>query len=98
MYCEDDGALRGGPMINAPFTRDAKEAPLAYSSVECLILDAARLFHAVDALHEAHYPSFLARSLETGGLFHKHCLGVRQDAVEESGFNVILLLLDVPIE
>jgi hypothetical protein len=96
VYREDDGALRGSPMIYAPLTRDAKESPLAYSSIERPIPDAACLFHAVDALHKAHYPSFLARGFETGGLFHEHSLGVGQDAVEEGGFNVILL--DVPIE
>jgi hypothetical protein len=54
------------------------------------------LFHAINALHQAHDPILLTGFLETGKSFHEHGLSLREDAMKEGRFNVDVL--DVPVK
>ena len=95
MNGEDDSPIWGPVDIDAPVAEDSRETPLTHSFVESLIPTATSLTHSINALHQAHDPLLLTRSLEPGGLFHVRRLVLGEDPMEKSGLDV--KVLDVPV-
>ena len=58
--------------------------------------NAGGLLHSVNALEQLPNPVLFPGALKPGWLFHEHGFIWREDAVEESHFDVVLL--KVPIE
>ena len=83
-------------MVDTPFASESLELEVADIAMEGLVLDTTGLLHAIDTLHQFHHPVFLARRLETGRLFHEHCLSLRENAMKEGCFDVDVL--DIPVE
>ena len=96
MHAENDHASGRATDINTPFTAEPDEIPPKDGAIKCLIPDAARLLHAVDALEELPHPIVFPRSFETRGLLHEHSFIGWQDTMEESCFYV--KLVEVPVQ
>ena len=56
-----------------------------------MIPDTTGLLHAIDAVHELPHPVFLARLFKARWLLHVSDLVFRQDAIEESSFDIELV-------
>jgi len=55
----ENSPLRGGAIINTPFTHETSEAPIKHCTVELFILDTSTLMHTIQLFVEFPHPGFL---------------------------------------